>query len=174
MTTKKSFLLVALVIVLLTFSVGGTIAWLVTSTGPITNTFAPSTVDTQVLEEFNGTSKSSITVYNKNYATNIPVYVRVRLVANWVNANGEIVAPATITVSYNTTNWTQSGDYYYYNEVLPVDDTTENLLSSPIVQPTVPDGVPADSKLQVVVLHQSIQADGMGATGAQAAWNVVN
>jgi len=171
MTTKKSILLAVLVVVLLTFSVSGTIAWLTTSTKPIENTFTPATVDTVIIEGFNGTAKSSIQVENKREpATNVPVYVRVALVANWVK-DGKIVAPASITVDHDEDNWTKSGEYYYYNSKLAVGDRTPNLLETAIEQLSpLPEGVPVGSSLQIVVLHQSIQADG-GAKDAINAWN---
>lgn len=171
MTTKKSILLAVLVVVLLTFSVSGTIAWLTTSTKPIENTFTPATVDTQIIEGFNGTAKSSITVFNKKVDTNVPVYVRVALVANWVK-DGKIVAPANITVDHDENNWTKSGEYYYYNSKLAVGATTPNLLAEDITQPT--DG-PTGASLQIVVLHQSIQTEPAAAlTAANWAWKPTN
>ena len=170
MTTKKSILLAVLVVVLLTFSVSGTIAWLTTSTKPIENTFTPATVDTVINEEFDKVTgyKELITVTNKDESTNVPVYVRVRLVANWVNEEGEIVKSETISPTYNQTNWTKSGEYYYYNSKLAVGATTENLLAEDITQPT--DG-PTDESLQIVVLHQSIQAEG-GAVASATNWTI--
>lgn len=172
MTTKKSILLAVLVVVLLTFSVSGTIAWLTTSTKPIENTFTPATVDTQIIEGFNGTAKSSITVFNKKVDTNVPVYVRVALVANWVDGSGNIVAPASVDLTGKLgTNWVSGGDgYYYYTKEVPVGEATSNLLAADITQPT--DG-PTGASLQIVVLHQSIQADGGAVTvGANGGWTI--
>ena len=55
MKTKKPVALVAL-LVLLCCTVAGTLAYLVTNTDPVTNTFTPASVSTEVNEDFDGTT----------------------------------------------------------------------------------------------------------------------
>ena len=63
------------------------------------------------------------------------------------------------------TQWTKAGDYYYYNSVVAKGASTGNLIDS--VQET---SAPTGYHLQVTIVAESIQAEGMGATSAQDAW----
>lgn len=82
-------------------TVGGTVAFLVASTGPVTNTFTPANVSTEIEEGFNGTTKSDVRVENKS---DIPVYVRAKVVINWVDADGNVVTSVPVGYSYTITN----------------------------------------------------------------------
>lgn len=169
---KKSLMLLIAIILLLTFSVSGTVAFLAAESGTVTNTFTPAQVDTQIVETVqavNGVqTKSSIQVLNKNIATNIPVYVRVAIYGNWVDASGRIIAPWSGPISHNTPNWTKFGNYYYYNSELAVGATTENLLAAdaPITETDKPAGA---HHLEVTVVHQAIQSQPVDAV--KDAWN---
>ena len=161
MKHKKSLLTIILVAILLTSAVSGTIAYLKTSTGTVTNQFNPTEVTSEIVEEGwsdNGTQKSSVVVKNTGSTS---AYIRAAVVGNWCNGAGEIVEPwnGTITPSEN---WSNGSDgYYYYTKVVPVGQTTTNLLSSPITTETRTDG----THLVVTVVQQAIQAEGMGSDG---------
>lgn len=73
-------------ILVLTLSVGGTIAYLTANTDTVVNEFTPSTVACEVTEEFDGTYKSNICVKNTG---DTDVYVRLKLVCYRVNDEGE-------------------------------------------------------------------------------------
>lgn len=161
---KKYLVLLASVALLLTVSVSSTVAFLVDKADEVVNTFAPTHLATDVVEKFNGTTKSSIQIQNNG---NIDAYVRVAICGNWVITEGgvdKIVAPWTGTVDYNAEDWDIGSDgYYYYKYRLPPtpdgsDDLTSNLLDTDgaITQPS--DG-PAGAHLVINVIHQSIQAD---------------
>ena len=83
-------------------------------------------------------------------------YVRVKLVMNWVDDNGNVSAePVNITVDYDNTNWFEQGGIYYYKMPVAANDgVTTNLLKTPITQGTAPEGY----HLEVTVLAESIQA----------------
>lgn len=168
---KKSLVLLIALALLLTCVVSGTVAYLSVGSGPVTNTFTPVQVDTKIVEtlqNINGVQKKSgIQVLNKNLETNIPVYVRVAVYGNWVDANGHIIAPWSGLSKYNEEKWTKEGNYYYYKDVLAVGETTENLLAADaqIYEESKPDGV---QRLEVTVIHQSIQTEPVGAV--QEAW----
>lgn len=151
MNRKKSIALVLLVVLLLTFTVSGTLAYLFDKTKSIVNTFEPSKVNTEITEEFNKQVKSSIKVTNKK--DSIPVYVRVALVGNWQDSQGNVVEAWNGISSYNDTDWGKVGDYYYYKKVLEPGKATENLLDASITT-TSKDGL----HLVVTVIHQSIQS----------------
>lgn len=163
---KKTILLAVTIALVLAASVGGTIAWITTSTPGIENVFKPVEVNTWLVEEDwvdEGSSKPSIQVQNASDPTKyIPVYVRVAVSGNWV-LKGEIVAPWTGTPVINDDDWFEKDGFYYYRKVLPVDAVdgiTSNLLdTNHPIQPEKPETVPADAHLEVDVLHQSIQAN---------------
>jgi len=164
---KKSLALLIAAALLLTITVSSTVAYLVDSTGSLVNTFKPAEVNTSIVETFTDNVKSVIKIYNDKTEKAIPVYVRVAVVGNWM-LDGKIVDSWSLDNSFiDTTYWAIGSDgYYYYKDVLAVDATTENLLEKQIEQGNRADG----AKLQVIVINQAIQADGMGVSNAQAAF----
>ena len=171
MNRRKSITLAILVVLLLTFAVSGTIAYITTQSGPVENVFTPAKVDTEIEEEFNDNNvKTSVVIKNTVAAEygGIPVYVRVAIVGNYVdNTTGEIVAAWTPSFTVDS-GWTMVGDYYYYtSEVAPGGETT-NLLGSPISPDTA---TYPNAHLEVTVIHQSIQSEPTSA--AQSAWGYV-
>ncbi len=156
--TLKTILTLAALALLLTFTVSGTLAYISTSTGDVENVFTPVRVDTEIVEAISNNEKTSITVYNKNESDLIPVYVRVHVTGNWCDSEGNIVLPWEGSVKLNTTDWDDGGDgYFYYKKVLPVGETTENLLAeniSSVNTATKYDGL----HLEITVAHQSIQS----------------
>lgn len=104
------------VVLILTFVVGGTIAYLTSNSDPIENTFTPSKVSSEVTEEFDGTEKSNVNVINTG---DTEAYIRVRLVTYRVNDDGQrIGGTATIPNFTLGENWVKYGECYYYT--LPV------------------------------------------------------
>ena len=167
---KKPLVLLIGIALLLTFTVSGTVAFLADNTAELTNTFTPVEVDTKIIENVSAGAKSSIKVQNIQADNHIPVYVRVAVVGNWVDENGAIVAPWELS-AYNTASWTKRSDgFYYYNSVLPVGDTTAELLASGGIKEsdyTRPEGA---DHLVVTVVHQSIQADPASAVTNAWGW----
>ena len=162
---SKTIVLLIAVVALLAVSVSGTLAYLITSTNSIVNVFTPAIESTEIKEEFNGTSKSSVKIENTG---NIPVYVRVKVIANWYK-DGKIVAPWTDNVSYDMSNWTKIEDYYYYKDVLSANSETANLFLSPYTYKQ--EDVPVEgAHLEMTILHQSIQAE--PTTAVHDAWGV--
>ena len=79
---KKSLLLVAGIVLMLTIAIGGTIAYIVTNTQPVVNTFTPGGVPIEINEKFDGTTKSDVTIKNKG---NVPAYIRAKIIVTWKN-----------------------------------------------------------------------------------------
>ncbi len=166
MKLKKSWILIAAVVLLLTFVVSGTIAYLAASTGALVNTFTPGEVDTDLKETFKDDTKSSIKIENNG---TVDVYVRVAIVANWVK-DEKIVAPWTGSIDYLESNWTLKDGYYYYNNILKAGDPAVELLENPYTYTS--DEVPVKgAHLEMMVIHQSIQAEPTSAV--IAAWGFV-
>lgn len=113
---KRSLVLVVSVLVLLLAVAGGTLAWLTAQTDGVVNTFTPAQVSCAVTEEFKGETKKNVNVEN---TSDIPAYIRVKLVTYRVNAqNQHIGGTAEIPEFTPGKGWVKYGEYYYYT--LPV------------------------------------------------------
>lgn len=161
---RKTALILSLCLIF-ALAVGTTFALLKASTAPVTNTFTAAKSGTDIVEELDGNQKKSIVVKNTGTAVS---YVRVKLVMNWVDENGNVSAtPVNITVDYDNTNWfEQDGIYYYKMPVAANNGETTNLLKTPITQDAAPEGY----HLEVTVLAESIQAAPSAAV--QQSWGV--
>lgn len=155
---KVSALTIALVLILV-MAIGGTVAFLTTHTDSITNTFLPTDVTSEIHEEFNPdkTVKTSAVVENTG---NVPAYIRVAVVANSLDSDGNITGAADVSEKLAASGWTKVGDYYYYNGVVQPGDKTANLLS---------DGIDLKD-IQVTILASAIQAE--PANAVAHAWGV--
>ena len=174
MKTKKPVALVA-ILVLLCCAVAGTVAYQVTSTDPVTNTFTPASVTTQVEEEFNGTTKSNVRIKNTG---NIDAYIRAAVIVNWADAQGNVYGGATPEAGKDYTltlktgeneNWFQGSDgYWYYTKpVAPNDGLTDILIKSCAPAANM---APEGYDLQVTILADGIQS--VPADAVQQAWGV--
>ena len=158
---KSSLLLIA-VVALLVAAVGGTVAYLVTNTLPVVNTFTPATVDTEVTDNISGNTKRDVQIKN---SSNIPVYMRVAVVANWYKA-GEVVAPWNNYVGLGvTSDWTLRDGYYYYNGTVAAG--AEVKLFDSYTATGGPDG----AHLEMDIISQVIQAEPTRAV--EGAWGFV-
>ena len=162
-------MLIVLALVLVLCAAGGTIAWLATNTNSVTNTFVPAKVENQIEETTNDGVKSNVKVTNTG---DVSAYVRAAVIVNWVDSAGNIAVPpagAAYSVEYNegtdAKQWTKVDDYWYYNSVVPKGESTGVLIVK--AQET---NAPAGYHLQVTIVAESIQAEGMGAASAQDAW----
>lgn len=148
-------LLLALILVV-GAAAGGTVAWLTQTTETANNNFSYGTVSCAINENFDGTTKSDVTVTNTG---NTPAYIRAACIVNWVDAQGNIAAnvPADYTYSLSIpgAGWTAGSDgYYYYNGVVEPGSKTEGSLL------TCTSSHPADGeyKLSVKVIASAVQA----------------
>ena len=159
--SRRPLLLLASLVLLLALAVGGTVAWLNSSSGPVTNTMSPGQVPITINETFNGATKSGVTVTNKG---NIDAYIRVAIVANAVDENGNIIAGTAPSYVVNTDYWQLLEDdgYYYYKGAVAPGDTTKPLFTDDV---TVTDG-------ELNILAESIQVLGgiNGQTASANAW----
>lgn len=159
---RKTALILSLCLIF-ALAVGTTFALLKASTAPVENTFTAAKSGTDIVEELDGNQKKSIVVKNTGTAVS---YVRVKLVMNWVDENGNVSAtPVNITPSI-TDNWFEKDGIYYYKMPVAADAVTTNLLQTPITQGTAPAGY----HLEVTVLAESIQAAPSAAV--QQSWGV--
>lgn len=161
---RKTALILSLCLIF-ALAVGTTFALLKASTAPVENTFTAAKSGTDIVEELDGNQKKSIVVQNTGTAVS---YVRVKLVMNWVDDNGNVSAtPVNITPSI-TDDWFEQGGIYYYKMPVAADAVTTNLLQTPITEPA---DKPAGCHLEVTVLAESIQA--APSKAVEGAWTAV-
>lgn len=162
---RKTALILSLCLIF-ALAVGTTFALLKASTAPVENTFTAAKSDIKIDEDVTGGQKKSIIVKNTGTAVS---YVRVKLVMNWVDENGNVSAePVNIDVKYDTTKWFEQDGIYYYKMPVAADAVTTNLLQTPITEPAdKPDGC----HLEVTVLAESIQA--APSKAVEGAWTAV-
>lgn len=164
---KKTVLLLAMVVLILAGAVGGTLAYIVTSSGPVQNTFTPARVTCEVKEEFDKQTKKNVKIKNTGTTS---AYIRAAVVANWVK-DGKIVAPWDDKIAYNTTDWVKGDDgYYYCRYAVAAGQKTGNLFDS-----YTPDHAPVeDAHLEMTIVCQAIQSEGGAVTVDGNGWTIVN
>lgn len=162
---RKAALILSLCLIF-ALAVGTTVALLVAHTNAVTNTFTAAKSKITIEETTDDGIKSEIYVKNEGTATS---YVRVKLVCNWVDKDGNVSAtPAPVPTITNSDWFVKDGIYYYTTPVAPNDKTSNLLNGNPIKQP---EGAPEGYHLEVTVLAESIQAAPDSAV--TEAWKVV-
>lgn len=130
--SKKPLTLFVALVLLLTLAVGGSLAWLV-SNDDVTNSMVPGQVPIQINETVSSNVKSDVTVTNNG---NIQAFIRVAIIANAVDEDGNVTTGTAPTCPVDTTNWTPLGGYYYYNGIVEPKgtkgDTTAPLFTRPV------------------------------------------
>lgn len=153
---KRSGILLAAVIVLLAGAVGGTWAFLVAQSEPVQNNFTYAHVSCTVEETFDGTTKSNVRIQNTG---DIPAYIRARIVVTWKDTSGNVsavpVKDTDYTITFNETDWTQQGDYWYCNTAVDATKFTPVLITECKKTGTAPDGY----DLSVEILADAIQSE---------------
>ena len=162
---RKAALILSMCLIF-ALAVGTTFALLKANTVPVTNTFKAATSEIKIEEKTDNGIKSEICVKNEGTATS---YVRVKLVCNWVDKDGNISATPVPAPTITNNDWFVKDGIYYYKMPVALNDLTSNLLDgNPIKQPEdAPDGY----HLEVTVLAESIQA--APDTAVKDAWKVV-
>lgn len=169
---KAGTLLISLLLIF-TVTVSGTVAFLVTQTNGLTNTFTPSQVSCEVTENFNGTTKSNVNVTN---TSDIDAYIRVKLVSYRVNDAGQhIGGEATVPQFTPGEGWIERGGYYYYTKPVKPNETPDvPLIGATGI--TLNSYTDTDGGKQVIeVMAEAIQAEGVDTDGTKAvvkAWGV--
>lgn len=159
--SKGKVLLVSLLALCLT--VGGTLAYLTTQTGPLENKFTPSVVKTEVVEDFdnNKTIKSNVSIKNSG---DITAYIRAAVVVTWQDAQGNVYGKAPVagtdyTIILNegaSKDWQKGADgFYYYKQPVMAGESTGVLINS-----CYPDAskIPAGYFLSVEIMGSGIQS----------------
>ncbi len=159
---NKGLFIVVVVLLLAVASIGGTLAWLTSRTAELDNTFSPGEVPNEVVEEFDHDVKQHVGIKNKG---DVDAYIRVALVPVWRNADGSTGTGLRASLDQCTITWgpkwEKVGEYYYYEDAIPPEGVTGDLIVSCAVKTGLGDEY-KDKKFELQVLSQSIQAEGMG------------
>ena len=127
---KKASVLLLVLALVACLAIGGTLAWMVSQSNQVVNTFEPGRVPISVVEPgWDGTVKPEVTIHNDG---NVQALIRVAVVANAVNEEGKIVAGEAPSYTVNAAYWTQIGGYYYYNGVVEPGESTAELFTGPV------------------------------------------
>lgn len=167
----KPFLIAFCVCILACAAVSGSLAWLISTPGPVVNEFTPGEVTIQVDETFNGTTKQNVRIKNTG---NVPAYIRVALVPAWVDDEGNIAAKPAYLDDCNITRgddfdqfWFKGTDgFYYCKTVIEPEGSTPILIKSCTVNGG---GHEYDFELQVIA--SAVQS--LPTTTVEAVWPVV-
>ena len=130
--SKKSLTALIALILIICLAVGGTVAFIVTQTQAVKNTFTPSDVEVKIQEVFQDNIKSSITVLNVDDPDkeDVPCYIRVKLVSNIQDNHDNVLGAAPLGEISLGKDWIDGRDgCYYYKNVVAVGDSTSNLLA---------------------------------------------
>lgn len=159
---KQSLLILVLLAVLLLGLITAGVAYYLQETGGVTAKYDLAYVSCEIHEDFTGQEKSSITVEN---TSNVPVYIRIRLVSYWQTPSGKIAGRSSPELSITPgSDWESLGnDTWLYKTPVEPGKSTGNLLGVPLLLSEDNEGyIPV-----VKVLAEAIQTDAV-----QDAWGV--
>lgn len=117
--SKKTLTLLVALLVIFTVSVGSTLAFLITQTGPVVNTFTPGEIKGNVIETFDGETKKDVHI-KIDSNSDVSAYVRALVVVSWKDEKGNVYGKKPVAdVDYSMDwglddNWFSVGDGYYY------------------------------------------------------------
>lgn len=165
LSKRKLAILLAALLLIVGAEIGAVVAFVIDRTESKANVFTPGSVECQIVESVSNNVKSSITVLNPDNAGNTDVFVRVAVIANNLDADGNVIPgtpdiSASLSGSVHGTGWIRIGDYYYYSASLKPGESTGNLLGGSI----------SLTGKQVTVLAEAIQSE--PADAAEEAWGV--
>ncbi len=165
--SKKLLILLVSLTSLLTISIAGTLAYLLTVTDPVVNTMNPSFVPPTVVEEIEDDVKKKAAIKNDG---DVSAYIRAMVVVNWINEDNKLYGTVPVFETDYVMEipaddvWVKGKDgYYYYTKPVAAGETTDNLIE----EAKLKDGVtpPEDYNLSIEIIAQTIQADGEDSKG---------
>ena len=146
---KTLTIIIAVISVLLIAGIVTTAAIILRDTsGIVTETFAKADVTCEVNDDYTVTNTS-----------NIPALIRVKVIVNMTD--GDEIIPGDVPSYTVNSDWTEIGDYLYYNAIVSEKDGDSDTTSAAI---SIDQG-----DAQVIVLAEAIQA---ASTAASEEWGV--
>lgn len=167
---RKPFILLAALLLIFTVTAGSTLAYLITSSGPVENVFTPGQMGGNITENFDGTTKSDVSI---SITGDADAYVRAAIVVTWKDAaeDGNIYGKQPVkgtdySMSLNTLEWFDGGDGYYYCKSKVVKDGSSPVLIKSCSQIKACEN--PSYKLDVEIIAEAIQA--VPKTAVTEAW----
>jgi len=159
--SKKSMALLLSLVLLIGVVAGGTIAYMIASTGPVENKFKPSTVTTDIVEKIDGNVKENVKIVNTG---DTDAWIRAKIIVTWKNEAGDFygqkpVEDSDYTITYGS-DWVQGADTFWYYKK-PVPATPNNNLTEALIvscAPTDKNSAPDDYYLNVEIIASGIQS----------------
>lgn len=114
--SKKSLILLASLLLAVCLTVGGTLAFLADTDGPLPNTFTPSQVTTAVEETNSDGVKTNVMIRNTG---DTEAYIRAAVIITWQDASGNVYGKAPTTADYKMEigdSWDKGSDGFYYHK----------------------------------------------------------
>lgn len=157
---SKQFVLLASVAVMLVGIIGGTLAYLTTSSDAVVNTFTPGKVDIEVDESFTGSVKNNVKITLSQ--DSVKANIRAMIVVTW-QKDGAVYPAAPVEGEDYTISWTMAGwsgpdtnGWYTHGAIEPGTSTGELFTACAPVEGKTPEGY----HLVVDVIAEAIQAEG--------------
>lgn len=170
---KVSLLLVSLVLIA-AIAVGSTVAFIATSTEPITNIFNPAKVTIDIDEKIENGVKTDVQVKNTG---NTDAFIRAQIVVTWKDADGNVSATKPVlgedkdyTMTLNETDWFRGSDGFYYCRTSVAPDAPNNLTPVLITECKKTGTPPAGYDLSVEIIASGIQST--PASAVKEAWGM--
>ena len=168
---SKKVILFASVALLLSVSVGTTLAYVFTNSGPIKNIFKPSKVSCAVVENRGDPVSGAVTLTGKvkeavqiKNTGDTDAYIRVAVVVNWASEDGSKIwaqKPARdsdYTIAYDLSNgWIDGGDGFFYYSKAVSPDSSNNLTSVLIEKAELLSGVTAPTGTDSTQYYLSVE-----------------
>lgn len=161
----KSIALLVSLLLIIGVTIGGTIAYLIDRTDPVTNTFNPSEVTTSVEETRNGRTKSNVTIKNTG---DTEAWIRAAVIMTWQDKDGNVygqlpVAGKDYIIDYKLSEdgWVKGDDGFYYwtKPVKSVKEDPEDCLTGVLIESCAySEGAPEGYYLTVEIIGSGIQS----------------
>lgn len=147
----RALVIVMISLLLITAIAVGAAAILRDTSGTVTEELSKAEVTCEVNDDYSVTNTS-----------NIPVLIRVRVIVNMTDEDGDIIPGDTPDYTVGS-GWTENGNYLYYNGIVSNEDG-DNATTAAISYTSLSDG--GD---QVLILAEAIQA---ASDAAEQSWGV--
>ena len=183
MIRKKLIALIVSLALVVSLSVGGTLAWLNDKSETVTNTFKAGQITTDVKETLDNGVKSNVYITNSTTNENgVDAYIRANVVISWQKKNADgtysVYAESPKSTDYDITfnldsqnngQWVKADDGFYYwtKPVAPGEETGVLISECKLTEnPVIPDGY----SLCVEIISSGIQT--VPTTVVETEWGV--